>query len=128
MLEEPQQGTTFVLLVPHGVLIPTIKSRMLQYPEILEAEEGTSDAKKFLKLSGKERSDFVTKLLKDDEGQKERARDFVNALEAEVYKKIKDPKAREVLQDIARVRDYLRDRSPSLKMLLEHLAVALPLF
>jgi hypothetical protein len=128
LFEEPQEGSIYVVLLPHGVLLPTLHSRMLVYPGVLESEESNNDAKKFLKSSNKERSDFIAKLLKDDEGEKERARDFVNALEVELHKKIKDAKAREGLADIAKVRDYLRDRSPSLKMLLEHLATALPTF
>lgn len=128
LFEEPQAGTVFVVLLPHGVLLPTLRSRMLPYPDTIEAGQGSTDAKKFLKLAGKDRSDVITKLLKQDDGQKERVRDFVRELELELYKKIKDPKAREGLEDIARVRDYLRDRSPSLKMLLEHLAIALPIF
>lgn len=126
LLEEPQEGTTFVIMVSHGVLLPTVKSRMLPYPIVLEVDTNLKDAKKFLSLSGKERSDFIAKLLKDDEGTKERVREFVNALEAELHKRVGEPKAREALADIAMVRDYLRDRSPSLKMLLEHLAIGLP--
>src|SRR5258707_1227686 len=34
LFEEPQRGTTFILVVPHGVLLPTLKSRMLQYPNL----------------------------------------------------------------------------------------------
>lgn len=127
LFEEPQAGITFVLLLPHGALLPTLRSRMLPYPAALESEGGGSDAKKFLKLSGKDRSDYLAKMLKDDEGLKERVRDFVNALEAELVGRMgKGPQAREALEDIAMVRDYLRDRSPSLKMLLEHLALSLP--
>lgn len=125
LFEEPQPGTRFVVLVPHGTLLPTLRSRMLEYPELLETDADTAGAKKFLKLSGKERSDFITKLLKDDEGTKERVRDFLNALEAELHKKVGEPEVRQALEDIAMVRDYLRDRSPSLKMLLEHLALAI---
>lgn len=128
LFEEPQQGTQFVLMVPHGALLPTLKSRMMEYPEQLDTSAETAGAGKFLKLSGKDRSDFIAKLLKDDEGTKERVRDFVNELEAVLHKKIGEPKARQGLQDIAMVRNYLQDRSPSLKMLLEHLAVALPSF
>jgi hypothetical protein len=126
LFEEPQEGSVYVVLVPHGTLMPTVRSRTLEYPARLEANDGAKDAKKFLALGGKERSDFAAKLLKDDEGAKERVRDFINALEAELYKKVKDAGAREALADIALVRGYLQDRSPSLKMLLEHLAVALP--
>lgn len=141
LLEEPQEGTTFILLVPHGMLMPTIKSRMLAYEQerqpasqkVLGSPSGsaqpdffTKQAAAFLGASGKERSDFITKLLKDDEGVKDRVRDLLSGIEAELSKKIADPKARLALADVAMVRDYLSDRSPSLKMLLEHLALALP--
>ncbi|HEV7449490.1 MAG TPA: hypothetical protein VGP13_03050 [Candidatus Paceibacterota bacterium] len=139
LFEEPQEGSIYVVLLPHGVLLPTLQSRMLTYPEKLnltgkkvlgsappQPDSFSRQASVFLKSSGNERSDFITRLLKDDEGEKERARDFVNALEAELHRKISDPKVRQGLEDISKVRDYLRDRSPSLKMLLEHLAIALP--
>ncbi len=145
LFEEPQEGTQFVVLIPHGILLPTLRSRMMEYPEKLNladkkvlgspasSQKGASgpdyfsrQASVFLKSSGKERSDFITKLLKDDDNQKERVRDYLNALEAELSKNIADAKTRQALADIALVRDYLRDRSPSLKMLLEHLALALP--
>lgn len=127
LFEEPQEGVVFVLLCPHGIILPTLRSRMLPYPASL-AEESASvkEAKAFLKMAGKERSDFVAKMLKDDDGAKERARDFVNALEALLAPKAKDAKVRTALEDLAMARDYLRDRAPSLKMLLEHLALALP--
>lgn len=32
LFEEPQQGAIFVLLAPHGAIIPTLRSRMLAYP------------------------------------------------------------------------------------------------
>ena len=131
LLEEPQEGTTFIFLVPHGALIATLKSRMLLYPEVI-AKFSRSDllAGEFLKMGGKERSEFITKLLKDEEGVKERVRDFTNALEAQcvAQKAMQKPEGRQALQDIAMVRGYLADRSPSLKMLLEHLALALPSF
>ena len=132
LFEEPQEGTIFVLLSPHGILLSTLRSRMLEYPsEIKLSEAGslTSEAAKFLKLNKKSRSDFVVKMLKNEEGAKERVRGFVNALEeylAVRLRKSNSDEVREGLEDIARVRDYLRDRSPSLKMLLEHLALALP--
>ncbi len=128
LLEEPQEGTTIVLLLPHGSLLPTVLSRMLAFPESLEAT-GTSSlsAKNFLKMTGKDRSDFITKLLKDDDGVKDRVRDFVNAIERELVGGLqKSEKSRQGLEDIAMVRDYLSDRAPSMKMLLEHLALALP--
>jgi DNA polymerase III delta prime subunit len=138
LFEEPQGGTVFILLVPHGVLLPTVRSRMMEWegkPEfggqnslVDVPARGTTrglfeqQIPAFLKGSQKDRSDFIAKLLKEED--KEKVRDFINALEAELYKKVADPHARAALQDIALVRDYLRDRSPSLKMLLEHLALS----
>jgi hypothetical protein len=69
---------------------------------------------------------MIAKMLKDEEGVRERVREFLNALEQDLSKEIKDPRVREGLQDIAMARDYVRDRSPALKMLLEHLALCLP--
>ena len=134
LFEEPQKGTTFVLLVPHGALLPTLKSRMLEYKQLTKdgplLSEGPSfvmqEAGKFLKMGGKERSDFIAKMLKDEEGTKERVRDFINALETELAPRVQNAAARQGLEDIAMVRDYVGDRSPSLKMLLEHLALSLP--
>ncbi|HVU80012.1 MAG TPA: hypothetical protein VHD37_01470, partial [Candidatus Paceibacterota bacterium] len=39
LFEEPQAGTVFVLLVPHGSVIATLRSRLLPYPAKL-AEDG----------------------------------------------------------------------------------------
>jgi hypothetical protein len=127
LFEEPQQGTTFVLLLPHGMLLPTLKSRMQEYPQELSGQPSNAkQASAFLRSSGKERSDYIAKMLKDDEGVRERVRDLVNALESELISRIAEPRVREALSDIAMVRSYLSDRSPSLKMLLEHLALSLP--
>jgi hypothetical protein len=133
LFEEPVPGTTFILVLPHGVLLPTLRSRMLPYParEVprpADAPEhaGRALAESFLKAPQKSRSEMIARLLKDEEGARERAREFVDALEAALAPRLADPKAREGLQDIARVRDYLRDRSPSIKMLLEYLALCLP--
>src|SRR3989344_8617160 len=34
LFEEPQLGTVFILVVPHGILVATLRSRMLEYPKI----------------------------------------------------------------------------------------------
>ena len=136
LFEEPQEGTMFVLLVPHGSIIGTLRSRMLPYPNqqgstLLVQARTNLDTKKFLRATQKERSALVAAMLKDDEGVRERVRDFLGALEAGLYKHVRPTRAntKETLQgleDIAKVRSYVGDRSPSLKMLLEHLAVTLP--
>ena len=130
LFEEPQQGTTFVFLAPHGALIATLRSRMLPYPGQLKEEGSGADVLTFLKSPYPARSAEVAELLKDEEGARERVREFLNELERVLYEKMQKSKPREELrqglEDIARCRSYASDRSPSLKMLLEHLAMTLP--
>lgn len=136
LFEEPQRGTTFVILIPHGSLIPTLRSRMLPYPERGFTKpppgvyETPASVKNFLSEPYKNRSATISILLKDDEGARERAREFLGGLEGELYLELQKSRGkkniREGIEDIAKIRSYLSDRSPSLKMLLEHLAVSLP--
>ena len=143
LFEEPRPGLQFMLVVPHGSVLETLRSRMMTWEESHQpagqkssGRPSSSDttrlfaqqAADFLKASGKERSDIIAAILKDDEGVKERVRELLDGLESELHKKIADPAARAALRDIAIVRDYVRDRSPSLKMLLEHLALSVPIF
>lgn len=136
LLEEPQEGTIFILVAPHGSLFPTVRSRLLPYTPQHTAPQkvlgspspGRPDhfagqfAASFLKSSQKERSAQIATLLKDEEGERERVRAFLNDLEKILY----EAEKMEGLSDIAKVRSYVGDRSPSLKMLLEHLALSLP--
>lgn len=136
LFEEPSMGSIFILLLPHGTLLPTLRSRMLVYPQKVGKEnaqkdkKGKSDAKEFLGQSYKARSAAITALLKDDEGAKESARELLSGLEIELYMHLKKTNGKkeyvEALEDIAQVCSYVGDRSPSLKMLLEHVAATLP--
>jgi len=133
LFEEPSAGAVFVLLVPHGTLLPTLRSRCLPFPALEGiADASEAEAKKFLIASGKERSEQIAIVLKDDELAKQHARDLLNALEAVLYAAFEKAGAKEKkdlaqgLADVAHFRGYLADRSPSLKMILEHLAASLP--
>lgn len=125
LLEEPREGAVFIFLVPHGMFIPTLRSRTLPYPAEL-ATKLKNPAKEFLAAAPQARSEMAGKILKREETAREEARELLNGLELELYKKISNPDARRGLEDVARFRSYLADRSPSLKMLLEHLAATLP--
>ncbi len=129
LFEEPQAGALFILLAPHGSIIATLNSRFLPYPEIL-AQEKKLSVKTFLAATHTTRLAHIKELLEDEEGVRERVRDFLAALEAALHANLSgSPKQREVaqaLEDISKTRSYANDRSPSLKMLLEHLALALP--
>ena len=135
LFEEPRQGAIFVVLVPHGTLIPTLRSRFLEYPErdferksSASLQDGRERyAEDFLSSSYAQRSAMITEFMKDEENVRERARNFLNELEQILHTKIESSKeVREGLADIAHFREYLSDRSPSLKMILEHFAATLP--
>ena len=149
LFEEPQAGLVFVLLVPHGTLLPTLRSRFLEYPHKADVAENAplqKEAKAFLADSYKARSEWLATFLKparrddgagkdEDDDLRAQARDFINALEAELYPRLGSISTekweakrdvREGLADIAHFRQYLSDRSPSLKMIFEHLAATLP--
>ncbi len=164
LFEEPQEGAIFVVLMPHGIVLPTLRSRFLDYPdkafakktfaerspaslqgnrgrsaELLSATETTA-ASEFLGSTYAKRSAWVTEFLKnDDEDTREQARVFLNNIEAVLYtclvgrqvglSKASDKSKQDILDgltDIAHFRQYLGDRSPSLKMILEHFAATLP--
>ncbi len=167
LFEEPQQGTQFVLLLPHGTLLPTLRSRMLDlrgeeellkkivWPRLADLKivgergdprtfsEGVlraptaqsavgglseqNDATEFLASPYKKRSDWVAAFLRDEEDARERTRSFFTELEVALHPHVQDKKVREALEDLSHLRQYLNDRAPSLKMILEHLAVTLPL-
>jgi len=134
LFEEPQQGTQFVLLLPHGTLLPTLRSRMLDFKgEVVDGAQNASsgqfvqnDATEFLASPYKKRSDWVAAFLKDEEDARERTREFFTELEAALHPHMSSATVRTALEDLTHLRQYLNDRAPSLKMILEHLAVTLP--
>src|SRR6185503_4991977 len=120
LFEEPKAGDVFVVLTPPGTLMQTLRSRFVEYPVRLEESEAShAAAKKFLTAPYKERSAQITALLKEEEGAKERVREFLNSLEKLLHgahQKKPSPELREALGDIEMVRGYLSDRSASMKM------------
>jgi hypothetical protein len=127
LFEEPQSGTTFVLLVPHGVIIATLRSRMLKYQYTISDSLERSDAKEFLASTYKKRSDWIATILKDEDAARERVRGFFDELERELYPRMSGSReVRDALGELQHFRQYLSDRSPSLKMILEHFAATLP--
>ena len=140
-LEEPTLGTQFFFTTRTGeILFPTLRSRMqtiqMQSSENSDQVRGAGlpaqAGEKFLNATIPERMKMVekyTKVKADDKSRaKEDARVFLESLEYALYK-IMDKKIQcaKTLEDVTTAKRYLSDRSPSLKLLLEHLALTTPI-
>ncbi len=130
LFEEPTPRTHFFLVVPTlEMLLPTLSSRLalLASPRATDGEE-RARAAAFLKAMPATRLKTVATLLKglEEELADGRARilAFLDALEEAAAEK-GSAAAAQTLTEILAVKRYARDRAPSFKLLLEHLAAVL---
>ena len=124
IFEEPHENTHFFLIAPSAhILLPTLRSRLFHVDgEIVEID--TAEAKKFLKLSAKDKVAWVDSLaeeVSDEKATKADVHKFFTELEVELHAKGEYEKLKAVLK----ARDYLGDRSSSVKQLLEWVALSL---
>jgi len=130
LFEEPSGDTHFFLIIPTVKnIIPTLKSRMI----IIEhCEKGSSiiNVKNFLKAPVGERLEMIKKLMNsvsDEEKSKMEVVKFINSIESELINKTdflkSEKKSLKVFEEIEKIRQYASDASPSLKMLLEYIAL-----
>ena len=135
LFEEPTDNTHFFIIIPGAhLLLPTIKSRILfietenignqadRPEEIAELKE----AKKFIEMSTADRLEFIKSFIDDVKNEKKTKQDVINLLntiQALVYKEKGVIKGKEILQVIETARKYMNDPAPSLKMLLEYVAL-----
>ncbi len=130
VFEEPTEGTHFFLIVPSAeIFLPTVRSRvaMLSFDDASGATTDNSFVKKFMSASPVERLSLLSEII--EEKDKSRAIDFLNELERELYsvwgKKL-DAEKSEIFKQIISCKSYLGDRAPSVKMILEHIALVTP--
>jgi erythromycin esterase-like protein len=135
-LEEPTAGTHFFFITRTGeILFPTVRSRMqvIRGKETGDRRQEEGNAgEKFLHAPLPERMKMIehfTKAKTEEKPKaKEDARIFLESLERALYQET--PKVTfgiaEALQNVITAKRYLSDRSPSLKLLLEHLALTVP--
>jgi hypothetical protein len=125
-LEEPTEGTHLFFIVPHAeALLPTLRSRMVRVALAPrgEADDNTALAKAFLQAkTPAERMHLLKPLL--DAKDKAQAAAFFDRLIAQLRPDPAFPsvQAASVLTDLLRARSYLAGRSPSVKILLEHVS------
>ena len=134
LFEEPRGDTHFFLVLPSlNNIIPTFRSRLF----IIDTS-GTNDSlinpAEFLHMPVGERIKAVKGIcdsITDEEKSKIEVTRFINALETELVKNTDFVQAKKdelnIFEEIERVRQYAGEQSPSLKMLLEHLALIIPI-
>ncbi len=134
-LEEPTQGTHFFFVVQNaGVLLPTIRSRM-QTITLERGEEGSADTRTFVRTflssdigTRMKMIEPMTKAKADDKPQaKEEAREFLRTLEQELYVAFtKGAHVALALSDVVVAQKELSGRAPSVKLLIETIALLTP--
>ncbi len=130
LIEEPSSYSHFFFIIPSThILLPTVKSRVYIIENGSKIEV-SSTAKKFLQSDLKERLSIVKSIQDDiakEKKTKQDAIDFLNNVERAVYEKHGAQKGKEALVLIDECRSFLYDQSPSVKMLLESVALGIPL-
>lgn len=136
VFEEPQGDAHFFLCVPSvEVLLPTLRSRMLVLSRDSSTEKkrnehgagGRINPEAFLATPLPERLALLKGTV--DSKDKSQAMEFLNTLESALYVSPGAVENRPVaaFEEIMLCRGYLRDSASSPKMLLEHLALTLPI-
>jgi DNA polymerase III delta prime subunit len=121
-LEEPTPQTYIFIIVPSTeVILPTLRSRAIII-SFRGVAEKNHEAVLFLGLSLPDRIKKATEIA--EEKDKAGALSLIDGLITEFYSK--KEKRDEVLKELLMCRMYINDRSPSLKLLLEHIACVLP--
>ena len=131
LLEEPGEHARFFLIVPSAhLLIPTIRSRVqilgsVAAMQSADGSEAVKAAKAFLAAPVKKRLDLVKELMDQiakEKKSKQDAVDLLNALEEQVHAAGLKKNAA-ALESLLLAGTYATDRAPSMKMLLEYVAL-----
>lgn len=125
VLEEPSSDTHFFIVTPTlEALLPTVRSRVIHIEG--SVRNANTDAQVFISSGVGERMKAVEGIvarIKDDEESKQVALDFVSDVERMWYEKGYDKQA---LADLLHSKQHLSLRSSSVKTILEHIALTLP--
>ncbi len=129
IFEEPRGDTHFFLLIPSANgIIPTLKSRMMIISSKQDLDESSIDVKKFLDGSVGQRMEEIKDLMekiKDEEKSKIEVIKFINVLETQLKDTIGVKNNVKLFEHIEKIRHYAGEQSPSLKMILEYLALTI---
>ncbi len=142
LFEEPPVGTTMILIVPaFGILLPTLRSRLMTLPGTEgEAVVPADMASEFRSLDSAGREKCVTKLLartkSDKETDKQAARrealELIEGLIRAAYaarekaKPVEKAELDRFLYELDRFVPLMHERSAPLKLIFEHILLVLP--
>lgn len=124
LFEEPMPGNHFFLIIPDEYsIIPTLRSRMVVVYDDTHVSLKKQGAL-FLQSSIADRLKQISDIV--DSKDKEEAKLLIRSI-TEVLHKEDLQKYASVLRDLVKAEEYMSDRAPSLKMLLEHIAYRIPI-
>jgi len=140
IFEEPTENTHFFIITPNAEsLLPTLRSRLLiiSKPNSNNPRQGLGEIQglalerevEFLGVGKAKRLEMIKDIIESKD--KQRAIDFLNNLESALYSQLGPSRSKLgeysfVFEEIIKARSYLNDRAPSIKMLLEHIALITP--
>lgn len=124
VFEEPTPGTHFfVIASTRRILLPTLQSRMRLIVHSSSREASYAEAARaFIRMAPKERLAKAGEMV--EEKDKAKAEAFLLALVAELEKDLgKKPETARTIKELLSSARYLKDRAPSLKLILERAAL-----
>jgi hypothetical protein len=126
VLEEPTPGTHVFLIVPQAAtLLPTLLSRVVHVRHSSAVLPGLIDPGSFMAASKAERLDMLKGMA--DSKDKGMFAAFLDSLETALHERgIGSVRDAALFAEIIKARGYARDRSSSIKLLAEHIALVLP--
>jgi DNA polymerase III delta prime subunit len=134
--EDASSDTLFFLIVSNkDILLPTVISRFYFLGKSISSRDGEKTIKDFLGMSLVKRIDFIKEMLGKDEKDEENSlikREilyFLNDLEVYLEKNrfIENKKGKDIFEQILKIRKSLQFAGAPVKMLLEALALNLPI-
>lgn len=131
LLEEPVPGTHFFIVTEHGeMLLPTLRSRLTEASGGGEAlpGEALAAARQFAALAPSERLETPRLKALVEEKDKQGASLFIDALSFVFHARGKSGRlgSEKALSALLAAKRFVKDRSASVKLILEHLALTLP--
>ena len=129
VLEEPSGGSLFFIVTPSKeVFLPTILSRVEIIKSTWQDSTSTEEAQIFLSSKVSDRLKIAEKIAKSKDVSK--AVSIVTGLEQILADKMNENPDNisliEAMREVLKMERFVRSRSPSLKMILEHLALSVP--